>query len=261
MEGKYLLRKDSKPNEFGEYKIALQYCTQGVPVKKSTGISIKPDLWLGDNGDNKYIRTGKNGHQKAYILNQRLTNLKREVDDRINSLLAEKNQIIPVPVLRSILSGEYDREKEKDKGQVPFVEFVFAENREIYNLGKISYSVWANIQCNMNTFCDFLHKMKRMDTSEKTTLYCRDITVKLFKDYIKYRQDRGNTNETINKALTPIIKAVKIMHRRNWISRDICDEICNLYLPANAKVLGADTTTHYLTHEQVRQLIEAVKSA
>ena len=29
MEGKYLLRRDSKPNEFGEYKIALQYCTQG----------------------------------------------------------------------------------------------------------------------------------------------------------------------------------------------------------------------------------------
>lgn len=63
----------------------------------------------------------------------------------------------------------------------------------------------------MNTFSDFLHKMKRMDTSEKTTLYCRDITVKLFKDYIKWRQERGNTNETINKALTPIIKAVKII--------------------------------------------------
>ena len=261
MEGKYLLRKDSKPNEFGEYKIALQYCTQGVPVKKSTGISIKPDLWLGDNGDNKYIRTGKDGHQKAYILNQRLTNLKREVDSRINSLLAEKHQVIPVPVLRSILSGEYDREKDRDKGQIPFVEFVLEQNREIFNLGKISYSVWSNIKCNMGTFSDFLHKVKHQDISERTTLYCRDITVKLFKDYIKYRQDRGNTNETINKALTPIIKAVKIMHRRDWIGRDTCDEICNLYLPANAKVLGADTTTHYLTPEQVRQLIEAVKSA
>ena len=261
MEGKYLLRKDTKPNEFGEFKIVLQYCTQGVSVKKSTGISVHPDLWLGDNGDNKYIRTGKDGHQKAYVLNQRLVNMKKGIDDRINSLLAEKNQVIPVPVLRSILSGEYDREKDRDKGQVPFVEFVLAENREIYNLGKISYSVWANIQCNMNTFSDFLHKMKRMDTSEKTTLYCRDISVKLFNDYIKYRQDRGNTNETINKALTPIIKAVKIMHRRDWISRDVCDEICNLYLPANAKVLGADTTTHYLTQEQVKQLIEIVKTA
>lgn len=261
MEGKYLLRKDSKPNEFGEYKIALQYCTQGVPVKKSTGISVHPDLWLGDKGDGHYIRTGKDGHKKAYILNQRLTNLKREVDDRINSLLVEKHQAIPVPVLRSILSGEYDREKDRDKGQIPFVEFVFEQNQEIYNLGKISYSVWANIKCNMGTFSDFLHKMKRMDTSEKTTLYCRDITVKLLKDYIKWRQERGNTNETINKALTPIIKAVKIMHRRDWIDRDTCDEICNLYLPANAKVLGADTTTHYLTQEQVKQLIEAVKTA
>lgn len=261
MEGKYLLRKDTKPNEFGEYKIALQYCTQGVPVKKSTGISIKPDLWLGDNGDNKYIRTGKDGHKKAYVLNQRLVNMKKGIDDRINSLLVEKNQIIPVITLRSILNGEYDREKERDKGQVPFVEFVLEQNLEIYNLGKISYSVWSNIQCNMHTFSDFLHRVKRLDTSEKTTLYCRDITVNLIKDYIKYRQDRGNTNETINKALTPIIKAAKIMHRRDWIDRDTCDEICNLYLPANAKVLGADTTTHYLTSEQVKQLIEAVKSA
>ena len=261
MEGKYLLRKDCKPNEFGEFKIVLQYCTQGVSVRKSTGISIRPDIWLGDNGDGKFIRTGKEGHQKAAILNQRLVNLKRGIDDRINSLLVEKHQVIPVPVLRSILSGEYDREKDRDKGQIPFVEFVLAENQEIYNLGKISYSVWANIQCNMGTFSDFLHKVKHQDISERTTLYCRDITVKLFKDYIKYRQDRGNTNETINKALTPIIKAVKIMHRRDWISRDVCDEICNLYLPANAKVLGADTTTHYLTQEQVKQLIEAVKTA
>lgn len=261
MEGKYLLRRDSKPNEFGEYKIALQYCTQGVPVKKSTGISVHPDLWLGDKGDGHYIRTGKDGHKKAAILNQRLVNLKKGIDDRINSLLVEKHQVIPVPVLRSILSGEYDREKDRDKGQVPFVEFVLTENQEIYNLGKISYSVWSNIKCNMGTFSDFLHKVKHQDISERTTLYCRDITVKLFKDYIKWRQERGNTNETINKALTPIIKAVKIMHRRDWIDRDTYDEICNLYLPANAKVLGADTTTHYLTVEQVKQLIEAVKTA
>ncbi len=261
MEGKYLLRKDCKPNEFGEFKIVLQYCTQGVSVRKSTGISIKPDLWLGDKGDNKYIRTGKEGHQKAAILNQRLINLKKGIDDRINSLRAEKHQVIPVPVLRSILSGEYDREKDRDKGQVPFVEFVLEQNKEIYNLGKISYSVWTNIECNMNTFSEFLHKVKHLDTSEKTILYCRDITVKLFKDYILWRQERGNTNETINKALTPIFKAVKIMHRREWIDRDTCDEICNLYLPANAKTLGTDTALHYLTQEQVKQFIEIVKSA
>ena len=150
MEGKYLLRKDTKPNEFGEFKIVLQYCTQGVSVKKSTGISVHPDLWLGDNGDNKYIRTGKDGHQKAYILNQRLTNLKREVDDRINSLLAERHQVIPVPVLRSILSGEYDREKERDKGQIPFVELSLNRTerytisaRSVIPSGQTSSAIWA----------------------------------------------------------------------------------------------------------------------
>lgn len=261
MEGKYLLRRDCKPNEFGEFKIILQYCTQGVSVKKSTGISAKPDFWLGDNGDNKYIRAGKDGHPKAYVINQRLANLKREVDDRINGLLVEKNQIIPVPVLRSILNGDYDRKKEKENGQVSFVEFVIEQNKELYDLGKISYSVWANIKCNMHSFSKFLHKAKRLDIDERTTLYCRDISAKLIKDYIRWRHERGNLNETINKALTPIIKAVKTMYRRDWVSREVCDEICNLYLPSNAKELGADTTTHNLTEEQIRQLLEIVSKA
>lgn len=262
MEGKYLLRKDCKPNEFGEYKIVLQYCSQGVPVKKSTGISISPEMWLGDNGDGHYIMSGKNGHPKASILNQRLTNIKRETNDKLDKLIVEKNQIIPANVLRRVLNGEYDREKERSNGKVPFVDFTLNHNRELYKLGKIGPAVWANIDSNMNIFKQFLHKEKRLDTSEKTTLYCRDITPKLIRDYIKWRQvDRKNKNDTINKTLTPIIKAVKEMCRKGWIDRDSCEEICDLYYPTNAKTLGEDGIPNYLTAEQVSKLIEVVKES
>lgn len=44
MTGRYILRKDGKPNEFGEYGISLYYSINSFPVKKSKGIFIHPDL-------------------------------------------------------------------------------------------------------------------------------------------------------------------------------------------------------------------------
>ena len=113
MEGKYFLRTDHKPNALGEQMITIQYCTQGVPCKKKTGISVKPEYWLGDNVSGKYIKGGPSGHPKADILNMRLVNFKREIDKIIDSILLEKNQVIPVPVLRSILNGTYRRRKKR----------------------------------------------------------------------------------------------------------------------------------------------------
>ena len=84
LEGKFFLRSDSKPNELGEQMIHIMYCTQGVPCKKKTGISVKPEYWLGDNGTNRYIKEGPNGHPKAKLLNQRLTNIKKEYDNIID---------------------------------------------------------------------------------------------------------------------------------------------------------------------------------
>lgn len=259
MEGKYILRMDSKPNEFGEYKVILRYCTQGVPVKKSTGISIHPDFWLGDNGDGKYIMGGKNGHPKSNIINQRLVNIKKEVDDKLDMLLVGKNKVISVPTLRSILNGNYDEEKERENGKVSFVDFVLDQNKELYTLGKIGYSVWENIQCHMRKFKEYLQTEKRMDINERTTLYCKDLTPQIIKDYVKWRQGKKNSNDTINKSLTPVFKSVKVMCRKGWIGRDECEEICNLYLPSNAKTLDEDTTTHYLTEDQIKKLLETVK--
>lgn len=259
MEGRFLLRRDSRPNEFGEYKVVLQFCTQGTAVKKSTGISVHPDYWLGDNGDGKYILSGKNGHPKSYILNQRLVNLKKEIEDKLDMLLVGQNKTISVSGLRSVMNGDYDENLERENGKVGFVDFALEQNKELYTLGKIGYSVWENILSYMKKFKEYLQEEKRLDTREDTTLYCRDLTPQLVKDYIKWRQRKKNSNDTINKSLTPIFKTVKVMCRRGWIGRDACDEICGLYLPGNAKTLDKDTTQHYLTEDQIRELMTVVK--
>ena len=74
MEGRLILRKDGRPNEYGEYPVVIQYCTQGKPVKKTTDIRVAPEHWLG--GKDKYVKGGRDGHPKAALLNNRLKNFK-----------------------------------------------------------------------------------------------------------------------------------------------------------------------------------------
>lgn len=261
MEGKFFLRTDNKPNELGEQMITIQYCTQGVPCKKSTGISVKPEHWLGDNVSGKYIKGGYNGHPKADILNRRLAIIRKGYDDIIDSLLVEKNQVIPVPVLRSILNGTYNEKKEAERGKVDFIQFVLDHNEDLYRMGKVGYSIWENVQCYMRKFKEFLQKTKHLNITSKNILYCRDIKVDLIKDYILWRKDNGNCNETINKSLTPIFKALKKCYRNNWIDRQTYDEIVDCYLPCNGQTLGDDKRLEYLTMEQLKALKETAARA
>lgn len=259
MIGRFVLRKDQKPNEFGEYAVCLYYSAKSVPVKKSMGISIHPDLWLGDDGFTcEYVLGGPTGHPKADIYNKVLHAKKKEIDHIIEELHKDADFEMTVPILRSILNGTYKEELDKQKGGISFVDEVLRYNYSLYQKGKIGYSVWHNIDCNMKTFKRFLQKEKRLDTCEATTLYCNHLSVELIEDYIVWRKEKGNTNDTINKALIPIFKTVKRLMRLDWIKKEIGDEILELYLPTQCKSLGdlTEIDVDYLTPEQVKQLIE-----
>lgn len=264
MTGKFILRKDKKSNECGEYCVYLQYSTMGVSVKKSMDIWVNPYHWLGDNGrSTKFIQTGRGGHPKGDLLNKRLVNIKKEYDKVIDDLLKDPNNVISVPVLRSILNGTYKEKQDIQKGKVSFIDYVLKVNGDLYNMGKISYSVWNNIQCNMNRFKKYLQQVKHLGTNENNILYCKDLTVEIIRDYIDWRKSNGNTNETINKSLTPIFKSVKKMMRLGWVDRIIGEDILELYLPLNTQSLGDEigTDKHYLTVEQIKQLIKITKQS
>ena len=182
-------------------------------------------------------------------------------DKIIDSLLVEKNQVIPVPVLRSILDGTYKEKIEIENGKVDFVQFVLDYNENLYRMGKVGYSIWVNIQCYMKRFNDFLQKTKHMNTKCENILYCRDINIDLIKDYIIWRKENGNSNDTINKSLTPIFKALKKCYRDGWIDRQTYDEITECYLPSNGKVLGEDKQVEYLTIDQLKELKQVAAMA
>ena len=261
MDGKFFLRTDNKPNELGELMINIQYCTQGIACKKKTGIRVKPEYWLGDNGTGRYIKGGSNGHPKASILNQRLVNIKKGYDNIIDRLLVKENQVIPVPVLKSILDGTYTEKMELERGKVDFVQFVLEFNEQEYKMGKVGYSIWVNTQSYMKKFKEFLQRTKHIHTCPGNLLYCRDIKVDLIRDYILWRKDIGNSNATINHSLTPIIKALKKCCREGWVDREIYDEISEMYLPANGNELGEENKVEYLTIDQLKALKEAAANA
>ena len=258
MQGKYVLRKDRRPNEFGEYPVCLYYSTKGIPVRKGVGIFIHPDLWLGNDGrTNQYILSGDKGHPKADTYNKVLFRKKYEIDTLIERLIENEGIEITVPILRSILNGTYEKEKEAERGKVSFVDEVLSYNKGLYEKEKISYSVWHNIQNQMGVFRKYIQKVKNLDTNSDNTLYCRDLTVEIIEDYILWRKERGNTNDTINKSLTPIFKTVKKLMRLGWLKREIGDEILELYLPTQVKSLSNPDygDVDYLTAEQVKDLI------
>lgn len=264
MKGKFILRKDNKSNEYGEYCVYLQYSTMGVSVKKSMDIWVNPDHWLGDDGrTNKFIQTGREGHPKGDLLNKRLVNIKKEYDKVIDELLKDPNNVISVPVLRSILNGTYKEKQEIQKGKVPFIDYVLKVNEDLYNMDKISYSVWSNIECSMNRFKKYLQTVKHLEINDNNILYCKDLTVDIIRGYIEWRKSDGNTNETINKSLTPIFKSVKKMMRQDWIDRCVGEDILDLYLPTNSQPLseGVENDKHYLTEDQIKQLIKITEQS
>ena len=260
MEGKLILRKDGNPNEYGEYPVVIQYCTQGKAVRKTSDIKVAPEHWLdGKGGLNKYVKGGRGGHSKAELLNNRLRNFKETYDKMINEHIGGGNKIITEAALRAILNGTYQQHKETQEGKVPFIEFVLEHNEGLYKTDKIGVSMWENVKCYMNKFDKFLRTMKRMNTNENNILYCRDVDGDLMKDYIIWRKEvEGNSNATINKALSPIFKAVKVCCRKGWISREESEEICDMYLNAEGKSVDDSMEKEFLTVEQLRKCKEVV---
>ena len=260
MEGKLILRKDGNPNEYGEYPVVIQYCTQGKAVRKTSDIKVAPEHWLdGKGGLNKYVKGGRDGHPKAELLNNRLRNFKDTHDKTINEFIGGGNKIITEAALRAILNGRYEQHKEIQEGKVPFIEFVLEVSEKRYKMGNIGPSVWTNVKSSMRMFDKFLRAIKRLNTKENNILYCRDINVDLIKDYIIWRREmEGNTNGTINKALTPIFNAVKVCCRKGWISREDCEEICEMYQNAGGKSVEDSIEKEFLTIEQLKKCKEVV---
>ena len=120
-----------------------------------------------------------------------------------------------------------------------------------YKLGKVGVSVRDNAYCSLHKFRQFL-----MDYQKEDSIYVSEVTVDLIKEYIFWRQRQGNINATINKTITPIIKAARRAVLDKLLDASVAGAIAQLYLPTK-KELGdeEDEEIHYLTEEQMAAFV------
>lgn len=239
----FVLRDDVSNNQ-GESPIYITYNIDRKTAKTTTGLFINPIHW-------DYKRTKvKQSHPRYIQLNSYLQLKRHELDTRILDAVADTE--LNITILRSLLKGETikpDFDANKD-----FVDFATDVVEREYKRDKIGISVLENSKCALHIFRRFV-----ISELKKEILFVGEINETIIDDYIIWRKEnRENSNETINKSLTPIFKAIKHAHSLNVVSTQTKENICNRYLPPTKPKLddvNSMEEVRYLTTAQLQQFL------
>lgn len=240
MTGKFYLRTDRNADKNGKYAIYLDYVIGTKHARTDTEIWVEEKYWDADK------RQVSRKHPQCARLNNQLELKRREIDDAIFDY-TQKNKLLTIDTLRAIVQGR-PMGKSAD---ADFVAYAIDTTEERYRMGKIGVSVRDNALCGFHKFRQFL-----MSYHNEDSLYISELSVDVVKAYIFWRQKQGNINSTINKALTPIMRAAKRAAIDKLLDASVAEAISQLYL-STKKELGEedDSEVHYLTKEQVAQFI------
>lgn len=233
------------PNPKGERCIYLRYYL-GKYVKKST------DIWVFENDwDDQYqcVRPGNKMHVR---INNRLTLLKREIDEK----LMDCDEELTPALLRSIVDGQFQIENKEAK-QTTLVDYAHKVNDMLYAKKDYGYTAWYNKKSYIDafsTFEEFFLKQPHVVLSK--------LKVGLFNQYIDYRfKVKKNTNrEGINKTLIPLYTAIKDAVNNGLIENKDVAPILGNFLDTRETEYKAEVEVEekikYLTEEQLKSLHE-----
>lgn len=247
LTGKFFLRTDRNPDKNGKYAVYLDYTLGTKHAKTDTEIWIEEKYW--DAAKREVSRK----HPQCARLNHQLQKKRQEIDDALFDYSQRNKGLMPIETLRSIVQG-------RAVGKVAdsdFVAYAIETIEQQYKLGKIGVSVRDNALCGFNKFRRFL-----AETYGEDSIYISELSVDIVKEYIFWRQKQGNINATINKTLTPIMKAAKRAVADKLIDYSVAEAICQLYL-SDKKEMGEeeDGDVHYLTEKQVAEFLTLRETA
>ena len=240
----FSLRKDSRNKTTNECAVYIQYCINRRTVRFDTGITCAAKFW--DKTNRRLTRK----HQNYKELNARLRQIKAEYDKKL--VAANQTEPWTMERVREIISPK--KVVEKSREETDFVFLVTSTMEKEFKIGRIGISVLDNAKCSLNIFSKFVKKHLGKDAIAPS-----EITEALIDDYIVWRkEERGNTNETINKTLTPIYKGIKAALVKGYISFQAASLIQSKYLePEKQKVsdVNPKEEVRYLTREQMQGLL------
>lgn len=240
--GSFVLRKDNQ-NAKGEYQVYIQYSLDRKIAKDKTDVWVKEKEW---NDKAQKVRAT---HPQSVRLNKILDKKKNDIDALILDFPSEKR--LAIDVLRSMVKGEYNADEEKNQD---FVQLAISNIETLYKTEKIGISVRDNGLNGLELFRTFL-----LEELGEDSISIADMTEDIVDSYIIWRKNkRNNINATINKALTPLMKAAKLAARKGLMEASVADAISEKYLPIKTKLSDEDAEdedVHYLTKEQLSKFV------
>lgn len=259
--------KASKPSPTGRFRlyktkrnivgqplvVQMEYTYKSIAIRRSTGIKVKEKDW------NPNENNGRGGLRPSYgpdyrNLNNRLIKKVSDFDTKIREWVEAHPRRLTIFVIRDLIDGKPSTRE--DKG-IDFTKFVTENLKNEYDRHKIGQSVYKNGLSGMNLFTQFL-QAEKLGTYACDKIYVSEISTELIEKYIKWRREfKHNSDDTINHALTPILKACHEAVIQGYIPSNVNAAIQKLRI-AKTTSLESDekAKVKYLSKEQLGSVIE-----
>lgn len=252
--GHFRLRYPKNYDKAKVYPIEIEYIFSSKPVRRNMNISVRVEDW-NPNGNN-----GRGEIRSTMPDSARFNNLLLTKVNKVDAGLNEYNQKHPGEISEDIIVAFLDDKPilRKDKGE-DFVNFILARLESEYSRNKIGYSRYKNGQSAMNVFQQFL-QATGSGTYKPDGIYVGEISVELLDKYIKWRRTfKNNSDQTINHALTPILKGCDHACKLGMISSDVNAGIQDMRIQEKVTLETEgekEFDGNYLTKEQLEKLVK-----
>ena len=241
----FFLRTDQKPNKQGQHPIYFRYVYDEKKVDKATGLRVKPNEW-----DSKRLKVKANNPQ-CDEYNGRMQLLKGKFDKAIIEYENVKNSL-SLDIIKEILSGKdmlSDKAEDED-----FFELAYSHLERQSEQNRLKPKTYKSHKNLIKLFNDFIIEKYNVDS-----IYCSNIDQKMLESYISWRKERENINDTINKALEPLVKCIRLASTKGLIKNEVLTMLEDIYLPIRTQIGSEDKKEDdikYLTFEQLIELKE-----
>ncbi len=239
-QGKLVIRKKRiKPN--GDVPVYVTYFINGKTVERSTDMFIPASQW--DEQKQEVF-----GIKDAARLNNKLAAIKRGYDEAVEKY----DGLMTAEILRKLLDGEAVDGRPNPK-KTDFIQYAFDYNQRRYDLSKIGYSTFYNAKLYLGKFKKYIEQKRG-----EPTIPIAEITLGLLDDYKVYRlKEIGK--DTMNKELTPLIKAIAYAVQNGLVDASTFGNLNDLYMGKSRSygegVEDKEDNIHYLTKEQMDAFI------
>lgn len=251
--GSFRLRYPKIYDKAKVYPIVIEYIFSGRPVRRNMNISVRVEDW-NPNGNN-----GRGEIRSTVPDYNRFNNLLLAKVNKVDAGLNEYNQKHPGEINIDVISAFLDDKPilRKDKGE-DFIAFVLKRLDSEYSRNKIGYSRYKNGQSCMNIFRQFLVATGN-GTYKPDGIYVGEISVELVDKYIKWRKVfKNNSDQTINHALTPILKGCDNACALGLISKEVNAGLQDMRIQEKVTLETEgekEFDGHNLSKEQLEQLV------